>query len=93
MMSKIGGQLSLFLSCALVIAGAAMVTWAARSGLGWQSVVTGLSVIAIGLLATRMCYRASRLGIAPGPATTGPIILLAICALLWNAVTSGILHL
>jgi len=92
-MSKIGGRLSLFLSWALVAAGVAMVIWAARSGLGWQSVVTGISVIVIGLLAARMCYRASRLGIAPGPAATGPIILLAICALLWNAVVSGILHL
>lgn len=79
------------LSLLLTAAGGVLVGWSASVNVGWQGSVIGLLVIVIGILLTRMNYRAYRYAIAPSPGTTIPIVAVCACALLWIAFVVGVL--
>jgi hypothetical protein len=79
-------------SMVLTAAGCLLLLWSVVAQVGARGTVIGGFVIVLGSLLARMNFRAHRYGLLPSPTTTLPIVGVGACALLWIAITSGLLR-
>jgi hypothetical protein len=80
------------LSILLTLAGSALVAWSIINGIPWAGTMSGVFVVVVGAMLTRMNYHASRHGIRPGSASTLPLVGLLACALVWIGWVVATMH-